>query len=387
MKKYKIFYLSRAEFPSEVSHSLSIYNLCLAFARSGSKILLFGIDSEKGEIANFYGKSNKRLDIVLLKVFPLIKLRFIKWLQLSSLYIAFMSIRQIKEFKPDIIYSRLTLLEMLFLPNNIPIYYEMHSLGIQGKRKIYEIIFRKLLNCKNFCKIIVTTEELKNILDSKYKDTKIIYAPLSAEEPVKIDLVKLKNIQNSIESYDKYINHIGYTGFLDDSDLRGMSTLLDIAEEMTSCYFHVVGGNSAMKQLWQSRAISRGIKNIHFYGYRLPTDIPYFLNLFDIVLAPLKLRPIKRAPTGQNMSPLKLAQYMAYSKAIVASDIPSHHEILQNDTNALLVKYDSTISWVYAINKILHNPNLKRSLESEAKKTYQLKYTPKKRIELIIKQD
>jgi glycosyltransferase involved in cell wall biosynthesis len=387
MRNYKIFYLSRAELPSEVSHSLSIYNLCLAFARAGSNVLLFGVDSGKGDITNFYGKSHEKLEIVLLKIFPLLRLRFIKWLQLSSIYIAIMSIRQVKEFKPDIIYSRLTLLEMLFLPKSIPIYYEMHSLGIQGKRKFYDVIFRRLLKYKNFSKIIVTTEELKDILISKYKDTKIINAPLSAEEPVEINFDKLKIIQNNTVNYYEYTNHIGYTGFLDDSDLRGMSTLLDIAEVMTSCYFHVVGGNSEMKKLWQARANSRGINNINFYGYRVPTEIPYLLKLFDVVLAPLKLRPIKRAPSGQNMSPLKLAQYMAYSKAIVASDIPSHHEILQNGINALLVKYDSISSWVNAIEKILHNPNLKLSLESEAKKTYDLNYTPKKRIELILNQD
>ena len=149
-------------------------------------------------MTKFYGKTHKKLEVKLINIFPLLKLRFVRWLQLHSLYIAIMSIRHIKQFKPDIIYSRLTLLEMLFLPKNIPIYYEMHSLGIQGKRGIYDAIFRGLLRYKNFKQIIVTTKELKNILGSKYRNIKIVNAPLSAEEPIDIEIDELEIIKDIV---------------------------------------------------------------------------------------------------------------------------------------------------------------------------------------------
>ena len=380
----KIFYLSRAEFPSEVSHTLSIHNLCLAFAKNNSNVLLYGIRSNKGDIASFYGRSSKNLNYKLVRIPSLLKTRVLKWFQLYSILLAFGSIRHIRKFKPDIIYSRLTILELLFVPSDIPIYYEMHSYGVQARRKIYEVIFKLLIKHKNFKKIIVTTVELKKSLEKKYTNIQVVNAPLSAEEPIDLDKKILSTVKVSLFKHDKYKYHIGYTGYLDDTDLRGMSTLIDIADLTNDICIHVVGGSPQMKRLWQTRADERGVSNIHFYGYVSPVKIPYYLACFEVVLAPLKYRPLDRAPTGQNMSPLKLAQYMAYSKAIVASNIPSHYDFLKNGKNAILVQYDATDEWVESIYSILKNKELKAKLENNALEEYITRYRPSIRTNLIL---
>ncbi len=41
------------------------------------------------------------------------------------------------------------------------------------------------------------------------------------------------------------------------------------------------------------------------------------------------------------MSPLKMSQYFAYGCAIVASDLPSHRELITNNENGLLVDADT----------------------------------------------
>jgi glycosyltransferase involved in cell wall biosynthesis len=386
MSKLKIFYLSRAVFPSEISHSLSIYNLCIAFAKYGCNVFLMGVKSgeDKGSVVDFFGKRHESLKIKLIDVPSSFKLRVMRQLQLYSLYIGWKARKYIKLYKPDIIYSRLTISELIFLPNDIPIYYEMHSLGVQGKRRIYDIIFKILLRYKRFEKIIVTTVELQNALISRYQNVEIVYAPLSAEEPVNIDRDDILSFKRKLFKYDNYSYHIGYTGYLDDDDLRGMAMLLDISERVKDCFVHVVGGSPEMSNLWQSRANDRKINNIYFYGYKPSTMIPYFLKSLDIVLAPLQFRPIKRAPTGQNMSPLKLPQYMAYSKAIVASDIPSHHTVLKDGENALLVKYDSVDEWVTAIELILKNQDLRKNLETNSLSTYNGNFTPVQRVKKIL---
>ena len=380
----KIFYLSRAEFPSEVSHTLSIHNLCLAFAKQKHKVVLFGIGSKKSYLPRFYGSEDKNLQYCLVNIPKFLLTRYAKWLQLYSFLLAIWSLHYIKKFNPDIIYSRLTILELIFVPKNIPIYYEMHSYGSQEKRVLYGVIFKLLLKYKKIKKIVVTTDNLKEALQEKYKHVEIVNAPLSAEEPVELDSLKLEEIKRTLKDYYKYKFNIGYTGFLDDKDLRGMSTLLDIADKSNGFFIHVVGGNVKMQELWQSRAISRGLKNIKFYGYRSPTEIPYFLESFELVLAPLKYRPVSRAPTGQNMSPLKLAQYMAYSKAIIASDIPSHQDFLFDGVDALLVPYNDIGAWIGAIETVLTDVDLKDKLESAAFDKYLSKYTPKIRVNSIL---
>lgn len=384
MKKYRIFYLSRAEFPSEVSHTLSIHNLCLAFAKNTHKVCLFGISSGAGSVEEFYGSSHKNLKYEFVSIPSILKLRFFKWLQLYSIILAIRSIWHIRKFRPDIVYSRLTILELLFIPSSIPIYYEMHSYGVQGKVYLYDLIFKFITKIKNFKKIIVTTEELKKALEIKYKNIKVVKAPLSADEPIKLEQNKLEIVKSTLYGFNDYKYHIGYTGYLDDNDLRGMSTLIEIAESNINFFIHVIGGSVKMKTLWQDQARSKALNNIYFYGYKSPVTIPYYLHIFDVVLAPLKYRPISRAPTGQNMSPLKLAQYMAYSKAIVASDIPSHGDFLSHGINALLVKYDDVFEWSKAINLILKNSKIKRGLEEKALESYMQNYSPQIRVNKIL---
>lgn len=379
-----IFYLSRGLFPSEVSHTLSIHNLCLAFARNQNKVCLFGINSGAGNVVEFYGSSHENLQYEFVNIPSILKSRFARWLQLYSIVLAIKSIRHMRQFKPDIVYSRLTILELLFIPKDIPIYYEMHSYGVQARRKVYEVIFKLLIKHKNFKKIIVTTVELKKSLEKKYTNIQVVNAPLSAEEPIDLDKKILSTVKVSLFKHDKYKYHIGYTGYLDDSDLRGMSTLIDIADLTNDICIHVVGGSPQMKRLWQTRADERGVSNIHFYGYVSPVKIPYYLACFEVVLAPLKYRPLDRAPTGQNMSPLKLAQYMAYSKAIVASNIPSHYDFLKNGKNAILVQYDATDEWVESIYSILKNKELKAKLENNALEEYIARYRPSIRTNLIL---
>lgn len=119
---------------------------------------------------------------------------------------------------------------------------------------------------------------------------------------------------------------------------------------------HIVGGEPEIDDYW--RGYSEQYKkntNIFFYGYRNPNEMPSFLNCFDVALVPLQYCPSTRAPIGENMSSLKLPQYMSYGKAIVESDIPAHRECLISNETALLVTHDSIEEWVMAINTLLHD--------------------------------
>ena len=110
----------------------------------------------------------------------------------------------------------------------------------------------------------------------------------------------------------------------------------------------------------------------------------FFLNCFDVALAPLQFRPSKRAPKGQGMSPLKIPQYMGYAKAIVASDIPAHREILKHNETALLVPADGIIEWVEAIKSFLANPEKRAEMGQKARQHYKSEFTPQIRVKRIL---
>jgi glycosyltransferase involved in cell wall biosynthesis len=49
------------------------------------------------------------------------------------------------------------------------------------------------------------------------------------------------------------------------------------------------------------------------------------------------------------MSPLKIFEYMAAGKAIIASDLPTLREVLRDRDNALLVPPDDLDAWTRAV--------------------------------------
>ena len=158
-----------------------------------------------------------------------------------------------------------------------------------------------------------------------------------------------------------------------------------LALKMPEVAFHIVGGKPEIVSYWESYAKDYNQnKNIFFYGFKNPSQIPYYLNCFDVVLAPLQYRPEARAPMGANMSPLKLAQYMAYKKTMVVSDLIAHREILKDEKKAIFVKFDNVDQWKNAIDEALNFPDKSKRLGSNAYNEYLNNYTPKARIKKIL---
>ena len=382
----KILYLSKATLPSHKSSSLSIMRMAQAFADCGNEVILTGIaDSNKlQDPIKYYGlEGGFRVIRYKLNTFTINKVA--QLFQLTGLYISWRNRSIIRKFQPDIVYSRLTLSELALLPCKIPIVYEMHSLGFLGKSRFEKWLFKNLLKYKNFQRIIVTTNMLAKMLLTYIAKSKIKVARLSADAPIDIspkDIADFKNIE--LEGKD-FLFHVGYTGNLDKIGLRGTDTILEVASIMPEAAFHIVGGDDSVVAYWQIIAAKYNYhRNIFFYGFQSPKKIPYFLKCFDVVLAPLKFRPNKRAPAGQGMSPLKISQYLSYSQAIVASDIPSHREVLQDGKTALLVDSENVDAWVAAIRSFLTNSELRSRISRNASRHYQNEFTPQGRVKIII---
>jgi len=381
----KIQYVSGSAFPSEISHTLSKMRMCQAFSDAGHDVLLTAIDAGKEQDQiKFYGLKGG-FKISLQKTNLLINNRFTRKFHILNFINSFFHLRNIKQFKPDAIYSRLTILELLFLPNDIPILYEMHSLGPFGKGFFAKTFFKLVLKLKNFRKIIVSSNILLKMLEEHIKDIEIIAARLSAEEPVEIKEIDLENFKKKNLLGDKFLQHVGYTGYLDLIGLRGTDIICKVASQMPNVAFHIVGGKPEIVEHWKDYSTGWNTnRNIFFYGHRNPLQIPFFLKCFDVVLAPLQFKPISRAPTGAGASPLKLPQYMAYKKAMVVSDLNAHQEILNQDITAMFVDFKDVNSWKNNIEKLLLSPEKRIEMGENCYKEYLLKFTPEGRVKIIL---
>ncbi len=381
-----ILYLSNAIIPSETSHSLSIMRVCQAFADEGHNVLLSAIAPSKNhaEPISYFGlRGGFKVQCDYFN--KLIYNNVTRWYLLGGFIQALKTRKLFKTFKPDLVYSRLTIFEMALVPKDMPIIFETHSLGALGQKWWRNKGFRWIMKHKNIVRIIVTTDLLADMLRKEFPNVDIVIARLSAEPPIEITkqaIITFK--ENHIKGNFKF--NIGYTGYLDTYGLRGTDILCQAAAEMPNTAVHIVGGTKEATEHWINYAENWNKNgNIFFYGYRNPDEMPLFLKNFDVVLAPLQHRPIKRAPLGQNMSPLKLPQYMGYSRAIVASDLHAHKEILEDGKTALLVPHGDVSAWCKAINTLLESEDMRTEFGENSYAVYVAEFTPKQRITKILK--
>ena len=361
----KILYIANARIPTEKAHGIQIIKTCEAFAELGHKVELvlpWRFNRIKENIFEYY---NVRKNFTIKKIpsFDLIWLGKVGfWIQ--SLTFAKLAAGYAFLKKTDVIYSRdeLPIFYLSFFKKNI--FWETHT----GR---YNFIVKQLL--KRLAGIVSITEGLRNFYIKKRIDAeKIIVAP----DAVDINNFSKNYVQVDVRKklglpIDKKI--VLYVGRLDG--WKGTETMLEASKLLPDEIQMVIIGGEAK----QTAHLKKEYPQVIFLGFRPYRELAENLAAADILLLP---------NTGRNeisalfTSPLKLFAYMASKKTIIASDLPSLREIL-NEENAYLVAPDDEFALEKAIKNVL---NQKEISESKASIAYQdvQKYTWRARADKII---
>lgn len=136
---------------------------------------------------------------------------------------------------------------------------------------------------------------------------------------------------------------------------RGIEQLIDCAVELKDILFLIVGGLEEDVQRVRSLAERQGAENVMLTGFVLHGSVPHYLASADALVLPYTQEmTIKGGTKAKDFtSPIKLFEYMASGKPILASAIPSVTEVLEDGRNCLLVEPGSTASLGMGIRKIL----------------------------------
>jgi len=147
---------------------------------------------------------------------------------------------------------------------------------------------------------------------------------------------------------------------------KGVDLLLEAISRIPDARGLIIGGHPQEPDLARTRLVAEqlGIAGrVTFTGLVEPSRVPELLMPADVLVLPNPASAISTRYT----SPLKLFEYMAAGRPIVASDLPSIREIVRDNLNALLVPPGDVTAMAHAIERLLADPSLADRLAHAAR--------------------
>lgn len=166
---------------------------------------------------------------------------------------------------------------------------------------------------------------------------------------------------------------------------RGIEILARAAAQMPEVEFLIVGGRERDNALWREMARQEGSGNFRIEGFVRQREVPSYLLASDVLVMPYSSRVTIRDGTeaGKFTSPLKLFEYMAAGKPIVATGVPSVLEILRPGENSVVTPPDDGGEFIRVLGLVLADSELCARV-SERARSDAAEYTWEKRVERII---
>jgi len=157
---------------------------------------------------------------------------------------------------------------------------------------------------------------------------------------------------------------VGYAGHL--YPWKGVDVLIEALVHVPDVSALIVGGHEAEGDRARLEALAErlGVKNrVVFTGHVDPAHVRAFLERTAILALPNPPSVVSTRFT----SPLKLFEYMAAGRAIVASDLPSIREVLEHERNAWLVAPGDPAALAGGIRRLAEDHELSRRLARQAR--------------------
>ncbi len=347
----KLVYIANLRLPTEKAYGIQIAKTCEAMADLGCSVMLlcpFRISKIKDEFFSYYGI---RRNFVFKKIFALDfylpgflnKISF----GAKSLCSALVLVLHALVGGADIFYTRdepIAYVLSFFRKN---IVFESHRFS--NKRKIFYSRFKKIN-----LKIIVISQGLKDdFINFGIEDQNILIARDGVDLSLfDVDISKEEARKKYNLPLDKKI--VMYSGHL--FEWKGAGVLLEAANisdkrqaTEDKLLFVFVGGTDYDIQKFRQKA--KGLNNILILGHKPYERIPSLLKAADILVLP---NSSKEEISNRYTSPLKLFEYMASQRPIIASDLPSIREVLDENTGYFF-KPDNAPSLVSVVDQVINN--------------------------------
>ena len=276
--------------------------------------------------------------------------------------------RAYRNFKPDFIYERYNLYYLagmllsrcyhvpLCIEVNSPLAEERTSFGGLALRNIARRLER--LVWRSADRIFVVSGVLKQ---------HVAAAGVALERITVTPNGVARNVF-APESYRARPGHsvnIGFVGFVRDWHGLGAVVAGLAAERVNPAMRLIIVGDGPARPTLEHQAQVLGVGDlVQFTGIHCRAEISSVISTFDIALQPRAV---------SYTSPLKLFEYMACGRAIVAPDQPNIREILDDGETAILFDPDKPAALWCAIRRLAADPDLRERLGRAAQRELDLR--------------
>jgi glycosyltransferase involved in cell wall biosynthesis len=345
----RLHYVAKVGLPNEKAHSIQMFRTCEGFAANGAQVLFYakhrelapGHEAEPGkwplDQATYHGVP---------PVYTLVNPSRHWWyflgresskMRFARACLAYAAKNTSEE---QVIFTRMPHMAAYAASKGYNAVLEAHNLNMlenDGWHKFREHLNGRSKSNSKFLGVVSISETLAQKLEADgAPKSKIFIAHDGIDLERFADVVspaharaalKAENPSIDLSPSDKVIGYCGhlYVG-------RGVEMLIECASRRAQWKFLIVGGLPDDISRLRALAAQKGAQNVIFTGHINNSLLANYLWACDVLTMPYEYA---RDNSGF-MSPMKMFEYMATLRPIVAADWPQIREVLEEGKNVLL---------------------------------------------------
>ncbi|MES1955157.1 glycosyltransferase family 4 protein [Salinisphaera hydrothermalis] len=279
--------------------------------------------------------------------------------------------RAIREFRPDVIYERYNLSLLsgvmarrrlgipLLLEVNAPLFAERSAYGGLKLARLARWTEHRAWRAADH--VFVVTEVLADqIVDAGVERSRITVTPNGINHQRFAPAINSESAKKAL-GLDPQAMVIGFVGFA--REWHGLDAVIELLAEYGDArplHFLLVGDGPATAQLKQQAARVGVADRLTVTGVVERDDVQRYVKAFDVAMLPNVVA---------YASPLKLFEYMACSKAILAPNQANLREILTHDHDAVLFEPGSRDAFKATMRRLIEDDESRAHLACNARAT------------------
>jgi glycosyltransferase involved in cell wall biosynthesis len=376
----KLLYVSNARLPTRFAHGLQIMQNCEAFAAAGADVTLWvprraaGRDSDHGDPFVYYGieRTFRLRRLLCLDLTPVFRVDSLPWkiaFYVEVFSFALAALIALLFTRTDRVYSRdpQVLLLLTLIRPRAQVVYEAHNVN-QTRAGLW--LQRRILRRSAYT--VAITPPLAAALDAMQPASPAPSALMVAHDGIRaarFESPPPRDAARDARGWPRDLFVVGYLGKLQTYGMeKGVGALVDAFAHLTDrpgIALALVGGPDDVAAGYRDQWAALGLADSRLlvHGHVSAADVPRCLAAFDVCVMPL---PFK-THFAYYASPLKLFEYMASGRAIIASDLPAYADVITHDEHALLIPPGDVDALAGAITRLHADPALCARLGDSAR--------------------